>query len=161
MYDEDTGEEIRCPYCGSDEDCPHLLVLFDRTFGECLGGYAFGRYEELEGLIQEAFLELLERGTPEKYSWSDPDIAELWANAMEQYTPGDDDVWLDDGVFLGVLSDILNTRHDRINAESDEPGGLSAVDLFYVLEPEKAFETALADLRLHLRSALIEVSAEG
>jgi hypothetical protein len=78
---------------------------------------------------------------------------------------GDDDVWLNDGVFLGLLSDIFNTRHGRIWAESDEPGGSSAVDLFYVLEPEKAFETALfetalADLRVRLRTALIEGSGE-
>lgn len=25
MYDEDSGEEILCPYCDSSEDCPHRL----------------------------------------------------------------------------------------------------------------------------------------
>jgi hypothetical protein len=86
MYDEDTGEEIRCPYCESDDDCPHLLAVFDRAFGECLGGYAFDRFGELEGVIQERFVTLLDRGEPGKYSWNDPEIAELWTYAMEQYT---------------------------------------------------------------------------
>jgi hypothetical protein len=53
MYDVNTDEKTCCPHCGSNEGCQYLLVLFDITFGECIGAYASNRYGELEGVIED------------------------------------------------------------------------------------------------------------
>jgi hypothetical protein len=159
MYNEDTGEEITCPHCGSDEKCAHLLILLDLTFGECMGGYAFNRYDEFEKIVQEAFVDLLEGGAAESISWSNPEIAELWSHAMEQYNPGDGEVWLYSVPLNSLISEVLSARHDAVHGVSDDASGGSVLVVFYVLEPQKALEAALSDLRRLMQSALTGAGA--
>ncbi len=32
------SEVVPCPYCASTDDCPHLLLLVDKTFRSAIGG---------------------------------------------------------------------------------------------------------------------------
>ena len=56
MHNEDTGEEVTCPYCNQEDSCPHLLATIDRTFGGIGNGYACGRQDELSKEIEKAFM---------------------------------------------------------------------------------------------------------
>lgn len=64
MLDSDSHEAIRCPYCGSLDDCQHLLAVVDETFGECLGGYAFDRYFEFREMVEGTLRKLLRSKQP-------------------------------------------------------------------------------------------------
>ncbi len=50
MNDEDdANEEVSaddgsCPFCASTEDCEHLLLQVDLTFGTCTGGPLFDAF---------------------------------------------------------------------------------------------------------------------
>ena len=70
MHDEDTGEEIGCPYCDSTDNCRHLLAVIDQSFGGCGGGYLAGavgrkprrrigrrhRYDKFQDVVAKHFL---------------------------------------------------------------------------------------------------------
>jgi hypothetical protein len=160
MDDEFTEEKASCPYCGSDQGCQHHLALFDLTFGECIGGYAFDRYEELEDVVRTAFLGLLESGRQEMYSWNDRDIAELWDIAVKEYANGMD-FCIYRFPFIGLLDDIMETRSIGMACGTDYPPGFASdMVSFYHREPQKAFELVLSDLKSLLQSALVQ-SGEG
>jgi hypothetical protein len=87
MRDEDTGKEIRCPYCASKDDCAHFLALIDQTFNECSGGYACERYHEFRTLIEAEFLRLFRRGDHKGCLWISGTLRELWEYAYESHSP--------------------------------------------------------------------------
>ena len=66
--DEEGSGEQACPFCGSDGDCVHLLLLVDRTFRTAEGGILMDAFNarwsacfEIEEFDErEAFDELLE-----------------------------------------------------------------------------------------------------
>lgn len=66
--DEEGGGAQYCPFCGSDDECAHLLLVVDRTFRTAEGGILMDAFNarwsacfEVEDLNErEAFDELLE-----------------------------------------------------------------------------------------------------
>ena len=43
--EDEEREESSCPFCGSTGDCPHLLLLVDKTFQEVSGGVLFDAFK--------------------------------------------------------------------------------------------------------------------
>ena len=53
--DPDRQESALCPFCGSTEDCPHLLLLVDATFREVEGGVLYEAFQlRYDRLVEES-----------------------------------------------------------------------------------------------------------
>ena len=84
VWNEDTGEPVRCPFCGSaDGECPHLVASIDHTEGSCPGGVFFHRYELLERAITAVFAEQLRTAPDVDLDWKDPYLQEIWETARQ------------------------------------------------------------------------------
>jgi hypothetical protein len=157
MSDEDTGEEIPCPYCGQVADCDHLLAMIDQSFNECCGGYAFDRYEEFQTVIQTAFGRLLRLGKHKECPWSEETLCDLWQSAREAYATGDEDedVSLDEylltGLIIEVLADAGGVRYSGSIHDPGPPGFSSTLTVFHAKNPQSVFDIALANLQLRLQ----------
>ena len=155
MRDENTGDEIRCPFCDSFDDCPHLLALIDQTFCECSGGYAYERQHEFRALIEAAFMGSLRKGDRKQGSRKSEELSELWQYACTAYSPGDEDVALDQYVLTRLIVQLLEAaggvRYPGSIESLGAPGYCSAWVLLHAKDPQAAFEAALADLKNRLR----------
>ena len=150
---KNTGDEIICPFCGSSDECHHLLALIDQTFSECSGGYLCDRYHIFRELINTAFVRLLRKGGSKQHLRRSDELSELWRYARAAYSPGDEDVALDEYVLTRLIIELLTAaggvRYRPI--ESDGASGYcSAWALFHANNPQAVFEAALADLNLRL-----------
>jgi hypothetical protein len=111
---EKTGDEILCPYCGLAGECPHLVAVID-SMGEWYAGYAFEHYNELRGVVEDAFRQLLRIGMRQKRKWSDPEVDQMWRYTQKQYEQkhsapkADEDVELDNSAFDDLIMRLLNT----------------------------------------------------
>jgi hypothetical protein len=82
MYDEDTGEELSCPYCDEEQQpCEHFVACMDYESG-CCGGYSYRHKGEVEDLILEAFRPWVEGKEPDRIRWVDGELDELWGNML-------------------------------------------------------------------------------
>ena len=90
MIDEDTGEEPTCPYCGSAEDCPHLLAVLDKTFSTCDGGYCYERFDDLTGAVVAGFRNVLQKrgDVGRKKQWNDYYVQDLWEQTARPGSTG-------------------------------------------------------------------------
>ena len=62
MITDDEDEEraeSSCPFCGSTDGCPHVLLLVDKTFQEVLGGALFDAFKARLSSEGASFQELL------------------------------------------------------------------------------------------------------
>lgn len=149
MLDEDTGEPIDCPYCGSEDECPHLLAVLDRTSLECSGGYAFDRFDEFRDAIAGVFLGRLQADAPLVTTWKDPFVLDLWNHARENYSTHDDadDIEIDSDSLFGLIEDLFNDAggEEYPGSIDDDraPGDSSAITLFHARHPAKVFVKAL------------------
>ena len=154
LRDEDTGREILCPFCGSPDDCDHLLALIDQTFSECDGGYAFERYHEFRTRIEAAFIRSLREGGHKQRSRRKDELSELWQYARTAYSPGYEDVELDQYVLTRLIIELLEAaggvRYSGPIDSGGGPGYSSALALFHARNPQAVFEAAVANLNLRL-----------
>jgi hypothetical protein len=153
MHDEDSGEEILCPYCSQAEDCPHRLALIDRTFCDCTSGYCANRYSEFSDLLEAAFCGRLKSGTTREYSWDDSDLDDIWKCAFDQYK-GDECVCIDCDVLARLVIDLLDRAGGEEYPGSIEddggPGCSSALTLFYAENPVAVTDAAILELKTRL-----------
>jgi hypothetical protein len=156
MRDDDTGEEIRCSYCSSADDCEHLLAVIDRTFLECSAGYASARFLEFSETIDAEFLERLNRGWSGRGKWSERPLADLWKHASEEWVAGKD-VSLDPYILFALLVDLLEAAGGERYAgpvhDGEAPGFSSAITLLYAKQPRAVFDSALLNLKERLSQA--------
>lgn len=152
MIDEDTGNEPVCPYCGSGDDCPHLLAGLDMSFLECFG-YCYERMEIFAETIRTAFRERIAAPTAlDTVKWKDELIQNLWTECLPQLDPTDaESVHVDgDGLFRLVV-DLLESadsfRYPGSLVEDGGPGYTSSMELFYAEDPTATFEQAVKDLK--------------
>jgi hypothetical protein len=154
VRDENTGDEIICPFCNSSDDCRHLLALIDQTFSECSGGYLCDRYHEFRELINTAFVRLLRKGGSKQRRRRADDLYELLRFARAAYSPGDEDVALDEYVLTRLIIELLaaagGVRYPGPIESDGAPGYCSAWALFHAKNPQAISEAALADLKLRL-----------
>jgi hypothetical protein len=158
VYDEDSGEEILCPYCGEAEDCPHRLAMIDRTFCDCTSGYCANRYSEFSDLVEAVCLDRLKSGTARNYSWDDSYLDELWRCAFDQYK-ADESVWIDGDVPTRIVIEVLDVASGGgySGVEDGGPGCSSALTLYFAENPAMEMEAALSELKNQLTP---EVGAE-
>jgi hypothetical protein len=156
MHDEDTGDAIICPTCGSEGECPHLLAVLDRSFQTCVGGYALDRFQKFEDMIRKAFTERIRAGSDPGPSWAHRELDEMWKYAVDQTSDSEEmDAEIDiDGDPLFRLVAALLDREGVVELYAiegdDMPGFTSAMSVLYADDAENAFETALADLHKSL-----------
>jgi hypothetical protein len=155
LRDSDKNEVIRCPYCGSEEDCSHNLAVIDETFNECQGGYSYERFHEFHRVAEEYFLQQLCKGTPKVSGRRDKLIGELWTHAVDNYAPGDEEISLDRYVLTDLIINLLEGAggQTRFFSEYGPPGFSSAMCMLYAKKPKIVFEAALAKLRARLKKA--------
>ena len=150
------GKVIRCPYCGSEEDCEHTLAVIDTTWAVCEGGYSYKRFDEFGTAIEEYFLQQLRKGTRNVSGRRDRLIGELWNHAVEKYSPGGrrnlDWTLRIDGVDHRPIRGV-GCKTGHIWIDHGLPGFACAYRTFYAKKPKTVFEAALAELRARLKKA--------
>lgn len=155
MWDENTNDAIVCPYCGAAESCEHLLAVLDRTFGECLGGFAYERFGEFTDQVETAFAKALGADDVEDVDWDTDDLRELWEIARESHDAKNGDFALESTVLIRVVADLfLDAGGDEYaNPESDGelPGMSSAPGVFHAKDPKTVFAKAREGLAVFLR----------
>jgi hypothetical protein len=155
MYDEDTGDAVECPFCGSEDDCPHLLAVLDRSFNECNGGYAYSRFHEFAERITETFERELKAGRKARKPEEDGLVAELWEYAVEAY-PESKEVELDDDVLFNLVAELFDDAGGEEYPGSiiveGGPGYTSALTVFHAEDPARVFERALSGLQQRLNA---------
>jgi hypothetical protein len=152
--DDDSEDVVPCPYCGTEEDCEHLLAIIDKTFNECGGGYACDRYEEFGQIIEGSFGKFLRQGERKRFKWGDKEIQELWFSAVENYSPEDGEVSLDRDVLTALIINLLEVSrgvHSGSVSDDSGPGLSSVVCVFHANNPKKVFDSALSKLKVRLR----------
>jgi hypothetical protein len=160
MRDEDTGEAIQCPYCGSDGsegDCEHVLAIIDRSFLECSGGYAIDRFKEFRQHIEKAFIDKLRIGAISSGRWKDDAIEELWEYAKDNYSEADGDwIEIDGDVLFRVIVELFEEaggdEYPGLIDDGGGPGFSSAITLFHAQSPNVVFNRAVELLLGRLKS---------
>lgn len=158
MRDEDSGEPIQCPYCGSEADCKHLLAVLDRTFLNCTSGYAYDRFREFDTKIEDAFLKKLPLGTSPAVKWHDELLDDLWTYAKDNYSIADrDSIAIDGDTLFRLIVELLGEAGgDEYPGTTDYEGGpgfSSAITLFHAADPKEVFDEAIALLAERLETS--------
>ena len=154
MHDEETGDEIQCPYCESTGDCKHLVAFLDRSFGEVLGGAFFHRSDEFSSDIERAFLNALQAGTASLLETADENLAGLWEIASADYKAGDTFLSTDPDLLTSLRIDLLQEADtiDIRGVQEGGPGQSSALIAFYAKNPTAIINGVFKELRARLQS---------
>jgi hypothetical protein len=155
VYDEETGEEVRCPICQSTDDCGHVVAIIDKTFGENHGGSLFDHERDFFGPIEDAFEKIYRSGT--KPTFSDFDLGELWDET--EFEEDGDDVWvrLNYGGWrfvITLLEDEGAIQPSTSIIEAGGPGMTSSMAYLYHEEPKAVVARAI-------KALVFPVSAHG
>jgi hypothetical protein len=136
--EEDFGEEFLCPFCGSEDECEHLVAAFDHENASIGGGVFFDRESEITDMVRTGFFELLAaRG--EKIEWQGRDeFDELWADFLSRRDDPDEEP-LDPGLVAHLLDDLLRDT-DAICVGEDP------VVAFFDRNPGKVYGQVLTDI---------------
>lgn len=165
MRDESSEDLVVCPCCGQQDDCPHLLAVFDISFNECSGGFAYDRYQEFHEAIENSFGKLLKKNARDDIKWGDKDLTELWNYAAKGYFPKDGEVSLDPDVLTRLIINLLEAsggeRYTGSVSEAGGPGFTSTICLFHAKNPQSVFESALSKLQARLRSRTCAPQSRG
>lgn len=141
-------EESECPFCGSEDECEHLLLLIDHTFGECSGGAAYARWDEFESALEKHMRDLLERGYRDDLKFEDSEIDELWKETLSYFREGSDEVPVDNLLLTRLVSTIVEEGTGVISIMYDfegGPGQSSSMESFYSEDTKSAISDALID----------------
>lgn len=148
-WDEDADEEddvVRCFECGVglDEDCPHLLLYADVTFGQCSGGVAFDYWDRYYAQVQEVFAKLLrEKLSPD---WDQCAVLDVWRDMTRDRIDNPEQPDLPCGAFINLIVEVLGAA-----GGAEHPGSLatrsgayseSAVRVMYAGDPTATCEAA-------------------
>ncbi|MDP9350559.1 MAG: hypothetical protein M3P51_03325 [Chloroflexota bacterium] len=153
MHDEDTGEDVECPFCGSGEDCEHLLAVLDMTFHECRGGSVMTHLDTLRNQIQSAFAERLRTQAAPVESWKWDHLGELWDYSEDAYQSSGE-VEIEEAAFLGLVVELLEQSggEEYPGSVIDEggPGFTSSMIVMYAADPAAVVGKASGVLRSRL-----------
>ena len=141
--------DTECPYCGSGDDCPHLLAVFDITFGECNGGHCFNKIPEVTEAVEEAFRKALSAENLEDVSWGNYYLDETWQTALTEYSGEPKDLLIDQGTLLGLFAELLEENGATLYDTYFEggPGMSSALQILYAEDPKAVYANAEGQLR--------------
>lgn len=152
-----------CPYCDDDSgECEHVLVNYDRSFGEYLSGYLSKKNPEMDAFEAE-MIELIEQGIKPIFNDYDYELESIWESAIDSYDKEDRYWALDSTPYFKLLEetaynyDCESFRYpdnDYVEEEDDAedlPGYSSAGIIFYAKDPAKTIkefnEGIIADLK--------------
>lgn len=149
MRDEDSNEKIKCMFCGSTDDCEHLLAILDRSFNECCGGYLLNYYYQFQYIVEKAFSDI-EKNCPNlKPSWDNYFISELWNKKMHDMPLSNYPVSVDEYILSRLIKELLTEcggyeYMGPIAGENEDiPGFSSALTIIYAENPKSVYENAL------------------
>jgi hypothetical protein len=154
LAEEDLETDQPCPYCDEvGDECPHLLGLLDLTFASCEAGFSLEREHEFHSPIHAAFSKHLIGGKSDGVVWGDPGVQELWEGVPDDFVldPADGDSYVEIDKyrlirFIGQLFDAVGASCHFGVDDCGLPGLTSSVEMYFVDDPEQAFNKALADL---------------
>lgn len=155
---EETEESAPpCPFCGVfDDECEHQLAIIDRSFLDFYGGLLWGKWEEIQELIEAALRERRAANRPFKpsrFEYLNSLIEMAWASMEADVDkPAGEvvDPELDQHVFFDFLIEILNSTagvKPDTSYEDGAPGYSSVVDSFWSENPTAAFEEMMRVLK--------------
>ena len=146
MRDPMTGEAIRCRYCNSAEDCPHLLALINWDWPRSPSGRCADRFGEFRELVETAFLPRLQSGTGGKWVWSVRESNELWDYARLSFSDGDKIVRLDGVIVAQLVIDMFDgsggEKYSRSVENAPGPGLATVWTLYYAKNPAAVLDAA-------------------
>jgi hypothetical protein len=151
---EDTGEDVTCPLCRAEEwwGCGHLVAAFDRSFGECSGGELYGRENEIQEILERAFLPHLKASTSPRLV--DDDVMQLWETAKLQLSEEEEYLDFDGYVVQRLLIEALRNagavEPEGTLIDPGGPGMTSLVALLFAENPGICLNDAKAWVRLRL-----------
>lgn len=155
MHDEETGEEIQCPYCEATEGCEHLVALIDKTFGEVLGGQFFERRDDFVELVEKTLLAALQAGTKRLDKAADPNLQALWIIAAEDFKPGNTALSTDSGPLTQLQVDLFRKAGGKepegCPVLEGGPGQSSALAVFYSDQPKRVVSEVFTLLNARLQ----------
>lgn len=97
VVDEETGQEPTCIFCDSEDDCPHLVAVIDKTFAECSGGALYDGLDNLRDILSGKILRKLCAGEDFNDAETDGELAAIAQEARDNYDPEyPDDVYIDE-----------------------------------------------------------------
>lgn len=142
LVDEVTAEGPSCIYCGSREECPHLVATIDRTFAECTGGALFDHVDRLREVVSDCVLATLKKRKNAAPRVTDSELLSIINNARDKYDPEyTEEVFIEERDFLSWLIDRLvdlgAEEPSGYMIEEGGPGQSSAITLLYALEPDR------------------------
>lgn len=135
-----------CPYCDSDTgECEHVLLNYDKSFGEYLTGYLAKDNPEMR-VFEAQIIDLIKQDLKPKFDEYDNDIAAIWDLAVDYYENADGSFNLDTDSYLRILEETYLDDMESINypendsdqEEDDDyeiPGSDSACVIIYAKNP--------------------------
>ena len=164
IHDEETRQEVICPYCGAVDSCSHLVVVFDKTFCECMGGIFFERSSEFEDIVETKVKSCLMASDEFAPTWNDVDLDELWDMCQDDQDllvrrddPASmDEVSIEPGPIVSLAISCLEeagARPNSVNLVSDGgPGQSSAYEILYAEDPQLVISKGFEILQKRLDS---------
>ena len=135
-----------CPYCDNDTgECEHVLLNYDKSFGEYLTGYLAKDNPEMRA-FEAQIIDLIKQGLKPEFDASDNDLANIWDVAVDYYENADGSFNLDTDSYLRILEETYLDDMESINyPETDSvqdddnddfmPGYDSAYVIIYAKNP--------------------------
>ncbi|MGF1531258.1 MAG: hypothetical protein ACFCU4_07845 [Puniceicoccaceae bacterium] len=147
ITDEETGDQVGCIFCGSTDDCPHLVGIIDLTFAECHGGVLYEGVDSLKKILEDKILTRLKAREKFKAKSASYEVLQMAKAAKSCYDRKDpDDVWIDNYQFIPWIKDILIDSGGEepmgYLVEEGGPGMSSTVSILYAENPQDVLESA-------------------
>ena len=151
MWDEDAEDEesyeITCDVCGKNletANCSHVLIVVDRTFGDCEGGHAYDLWKSWYERVQVAFAAALKGDRPQ--TWAKSDIRSVWEAMIESEYEDPASPTLPFREFTDLVEELLTEAGGSpyIGTPMSEFGGRyeSEMLLMFAEEPAAVCKTA-------------------
>ena len=153
MIEEESLDAVRCPFCGSDTDCEHLVAIIDMSYRSLEGG---ALYELIGPLCQRVGAAAARRIRADPGVVSrirDPHVKDLLEEIESEIggpdefgdEEGDDPTWpgvaASEGTLLHLAIEILPELNVQTPSgsvfEGDSPGYSSAMEVYWSRQPEK------------------------
>lgn len=135
-----------CPYCDSDTgECEHVLINYDRSFGEYRSGYLAKDNPEMK-IFDAGIISLIKQGLTPNLDDLDDDFASIWECAVDSYDKDDESINLETDPYLRILMESylgevesFNYPEDDSDLEEDDdyeiPGYSTAGIIIYAKNP--------------------------
>lgn len=145
-----------CTICDDNSGrCQHVILDFDRTYGEILSGYLSKNKNEIESLKAELF-KLVKLGIKPVIPEGFDELQSIWEYAVDTFDEESEEIDLDNDSYFRYLEsteDIYDTISFRYSdIDEDEVPYSSACIVFYSENPENAIKKFNAEILADLKT---------